>query len=268
MNKKTLVSPFRSIGILGLGLIGGSLAKAIKAKDSSIRLFSLKRESPDDEIALASGIIDQQAKSLIELLQQVELLVIATPLSSILPLADEIALYSSQLSRYVLVIDVGSVKQPIQEHFEKITSEMIEFLPTHPMAGTEKSGFTHSEEHLFDNANWALTPHKKNSEKNTSLLLKWIEFLEARPILLEAKYHDEQVAFVSHLPFIIAKDFYDFVLEKHPQSLNLAGPGFHSFTRIAHDNLTLRKEIFQMNNSQIEKFLHEWLKQFLNKWTT
>jgi len=266
MSMQPSVSPFRSIGLLGLGLIGGSLAQAIKAKDPTVKLCSLKREDQDSKLALASGLIDQFVQTPLELVQHVEMLVIATPLSSILSLAEELAQCSSFLSHPVLIIDVGSVKGPIQERFETISHDRMEFLATHPMAGREKSGFSSSNKHLFEKATWAITPHQKNSTQNLFRLCKWIEFLEAHPFVLEAKLHDSQVALISHLPFILAKDFYDFVVKTDPNSLSLAGPGFHSFTRLAHDNVELHNEIFQMNRNLIEKFLHEWLKQFSDKW--
>lgn len=205
--------PFQKVGIIGLGLIGGSIAKALKQKGCYVA--TVKSKSPD--VAKAKKIIDRVFPSIEALTHEVDLLVIATPLSSIIPIARQIS-----SDHPLLVIDVGSVKGPIAKEFAKLTKGQVEFLATHPMAGTEKSGFDAADPDLFKEAPWIIVPHRKNKAK----LEKWIEIFGAKPVVMTAQEHDRKVAMISHLPGLISKILWDFVQEKDPKSVKIAGPSF------------------------------------------
>lgn len=237
---------FQKVGIIGLGLIGGSIAKALKQKGYYVA--TVKSKSPD--VAKAKKIIDDVFPNLEALIQEVDLLVIATPLSSIIPIARQIS-----SDHPLLVIDVGSVKGPIVKEFAKLTKGKVEFLATHPMAGTEKSGFDAADPNLFRDAPWIVVPHRKNKAK----LDKWIEFFGAKPIVMPAEEHDRKVALISHLPGLISKILWDFVQEKDPTSVKVAGPSFKTMTRLAHGNQQLREEIAKMNRKNLEAVWKQWL---------
>jgi len=237
---------FQKVGIIGLGLIGGSIAKALKAKGYYVA--TVKSKSPD--VAKARKVIDRVFPTLNALIQEVDLLVLATPLSTIIPIAREIA-----SDRRLLVIDVGSVKGEIVREFERLTKGSVEFLSTHPMAGNEKSGFAASDPKLLEDAPWIIVPHAKNKTKIAS----WIRMLGAKPLTMEADEHDRKTALVSHLPALISKTLWDFVQAKEPSSVKIAGPGFRSMTRLAHGNQQLMNEIEKANQIQIERLWKEWL---------
>lgn len=243
MRKATVFG--RKIGIIGLGLIGGSIAKKLKEKGYSIS--TVKSKSPD--IAKAKQILDRIFPTLNELLQNIDLLIIATPLSSILPIARKI-----KSDRPLLVIDVGSVKGAIVKEFSKLTCGQVEFLSTHPMAGTEQKGFDHADPNLFQGAPWIIVPHKKNRTN----IKPWIRLFGAKPMTLQADEHDRQVALISHLPYLLSKTLWDFVNEKDPKSLRIAGPGFRSMTRLARGNRDLFNEIVRFNRKNLKALWREF----------
>lgn len=237
---------FQKVGIIGLGLIGGSIAKVLKEKGYYVA--TVKSKSPD--IAKAKKMIDRVFPTLDELAAEVDLLILATPLSAILPIAREI-----KADHPLLVIDVGSVKGAIVKEFAKLTKGPVEFLSTHPMAGTEKSGFNASDPNLFKDAPWIIVPHKKNKAK----LEGWIRLFGAKPIVMSADEHDRKAALISHLPALISKALLDFVEKKDPDSIKIAGPGFRSMTRLAKGNPELMEEIYQFNKKNIDTLWKEWV---------
>src|SRR5271156_2471567 len=125
------------IGIIGSGLMGGSLQKGI------------------DGAVLLEG-------NWIEKIEEIDVLILATPITAILEIAEKIAKRRGR--KKLLVLDIGSVKKTITETFEKLTGGFLEFLGSHPMAGNEKSGYENSDPKIFQGAVWAITPHSKNTE--------------------------------------------------------------------------------------------------------
>lgn len=257
---RNLSMPFRRVGIIGLGLIGGSICKGIKTKDRSIHIAALfhAEDKKDQE-----DWIDHTYSTVAELVQNVDLLILASPISTILPYADAIAA-SQARDENLVIIDVASVKGEIVNHFEKLTTEKIDFIGTHPMSGKVTLGFSNSQATLFVDRPWVITAHDKNTASNIEKIVQLIQFLGADPVCLDAKTHDRQAALISHLPFIISKSYLNFVNSTDPESLKIAGPGFQSFTRIAHANSTMHQDILKENSALINGFLEEWMK-FLHK---
>jgi len=237
---------YQKVGVIGLGLIGGSIAKVLKEKGYYVA--TVKSKSPD--IAKAKNILDKVFSDLESLVKEVDLIIIATPLTAILPLARKI-----KSNRPLLVIDVGSVKGAIVEEFAKLTKGPVEFLSTHPMAGSEKSGFDASDPNLFKGAPWIIVPHKKNKTK----LASWIQLFGAKPIVMTAEEHDRKTALISHLPALISKALLEFVQEKDAESLKIAGPGFRSMTRLANGNKQLTDEIEAFNQKNLAPLWKEWI---------
>lgn len=240
--------------ILGLGLMGGSLVKALKEK--GFYLSTVKREGEN------YSLIDKAYDSLGDMLKETDIVFLATPLSVIFPLAKEIASLAKDSDRSLVVIDIGSVKTQIAELFRSLSSEKVEFVATHPMAGLEKSGYEHSMASLFVDAPWVITPHDKNQESTLEQVENLIRLLGARPLRLTPSEHDEQAALVSHLPYLISVSLLNFVKKKDPASLKIAGPGFKSMTRLAADNPDLRAEIGKYNQERIQRLLKDWISDF------
>lgn len=251
--------PFARVGIIGLGLIGGSIAKMLKSKKSQLRIATLKTYLENHQDAIQLGVIDMEYDSLEELMQNVDLLILTTPISTIIPLSELIASKHACLQHSLVVMDAASVKGKIVDAFEKLSVDNLEFVSTHPMAGSEKSGFENSRPFLFLEAPWIITPHAKNKKETLARIGECIQFLGGTAKHLSGEAHDFKAALISHLPGIISKAIKDFVAECDPDSLSLAGPGFKSVTRLAESNAQLRSEICQFNKGQIRQSIKKWV---------
>ena len=228
---------FHKIGIIGLGLMGGSIFKALQGTR---------------EILSGPDVLSR--------LSEIDLLILAVPISAIFDLAEKIA----QQKRFLVVCDIGSVKNEIAKRFEELSHGSIEFVATHPMAGKEESGFDASDPALFQGAPWVITPHKKNSEEALQAIEELILLLGAHPIRMPADLHDKKAALISHMPYILSKALLQFVTEEDPQSLDMAGPGFRSMIRLSKDNPILRSEIAKYNKTNIQAMMKKFMK-FLEK---
>ncbi len=223
--------PFNHIGIIGRGMMGGSIQKALKQADSNIEVFfvdDLSHEIPS-----------------------MDLLILAIPTEEVLKLTPVIVKHCSNLT----VMDIASTKQSIIKQFERCSNETIEFVGTHPMAGSEKSGIEHSTGGLFLGCRWVITPHENNHPKTLTLVEQLIQCLQADVVYLDVKSHDEKIGLVSHMVRVLSSSLYAFALERDPMSLELAGPGFHSMTRIAKGNDELLDEMIRFNRENIAQHL-------------
>lgn len=257
--------PFKHVGIIGTGLMGGSICKALKTKKKDVEIRALAYPSTDQEDALAEGWIDQISDTLPDLVHFADLLILACPISDVIPLAKGIAHAAKGSAKKLIVVDVASVKEALVAAYGKLGSQWVEFIGTHPMAGKEVSGFSHSEATLFVEAPWVITPHEKNTSEGLSAIAQCVSFMGARPIFLEAARHDREACLISHLPGLLAEAYYEFVIQQDPESLQIAGPGFRSFSRLAHDNREMRAEIIHYNTEPLEEFLTGWIEYLHTK---
>ncbi|MGA8164331.1 MAG: prephenate dehydrogenase/arogenate dehydrogenase family protein [Waddliaceae bacterium] len=248
--------PFGKIGILGLGLMGGSLLKGLKAKNSHLQVMTCRLPNQDDRLAKESGLLDRQFDSLQELVKAVDCLILAVPISAVPSLAHQL----SKLAGRFLVLDIAGVKGEIARLFQTLSSKNIEFVATHPMAGSEKEGFQHSQAGLFIDAPWIIASHANNTEQGLKKVAGLVEFLGANPLQMTPAEHDRLAAAASHIPGVVAKSYLDFVLHVCPEAEQIAGPGFRSFTRIARGQSRMRQEIADANQKEIELLLHQWIK--------
>lgn len=248
---------FNRIGIIGLGLMGGSIAKSIKARNSDIKISAYDEMVSEIDLALSMNVIDNKFVSIEGLARWSELIIVATPLSEVCSVAKKLS--DLHLENSLIVLDISSVKRTILPILEELTTNRLEFVSTHPMAGREFSGFASSTETLFENNPWIITPHRKNKKETLQNVALWIEFLHAVSIHLNAEEHDEQVALISHLPYLISKFFLKFVVEKNADALKIAGTGFHSMTRLAKKPPVLTSEIVKNNSDRITSYWEKWL---------
>jgi prephenate dehydrogenase/chorismate mutase len=251
--------PFSKVGIIGFGLMGSSIAKALKEKNESIKISTINHKM--NKKAIDGTVIDNEYDSILELMENTEIIILAVPISSIIPIAEEIANLKDSIDHKLLVMDIASVKKDIVDNFEKNTSEKIEFFSTHPMAGSEKTGFENSKVSLFLGCPWLLVDHCKNADKTKGLMKDIIMFFGSKPIFMDAKTHDNKTALISHIPGIISSALWDLVMNIDPQSLEIAGPGFSSVTRLAHDNPNLQYEMSKHNKENINKYLLKFIEK-------
>lgn len=229
---------FRRIAIIGLWLIGGSIAKTVKRIDPAV------------EVKATPTPVD-------ELVQWADLVVISTPIDAVFEIAQRIG--AVERTTPLIVIDVASVKTEITALFETLSNEKIEFLSTHPMAGKEVCGFENSTETLFEQAAWVLTPHCNNRMETVDAITKWIKEMGAQPKTLSAEKHDEHAALISHLPTLISDALFAFVSAQDPDALAIAGPGFRSMTRLAQGDARLLKEFKEHNGKNLETLMLQFV---------
>ena len=225
------------IGIIGLGLMGGSILKALEGKK---------------EIVSGSDLLQK--------LDEIDVLFLAVPISSILEIGEKVARLTESRTQPLVVIDIGSVKKEIAKQFQSFTKGAVEFVASHPMAGKHQSGFEYSEKDLFKEAPWVVTPHEKNTESVLTEVEALIRLIGARPLRMSAEEHDRRASLVSHVPYLISKALLEFVSHQDPQSIAMAGPGFQSMTRLAHDNPALRAEIALYNQENIGNTLKQFIR--------
>lgn len=244
----------QKVAVIGLGLIGGSLALALKKHDKNIQITGYDFPDVLDK-ALERNAIDTPCYSLKDAVEAADLVILAVPIRKILFFLSEIA---PLLKSGTIVTDVGSVKQSVMAHALQTLPEDITFIGGHPMAGSEKSGMHHADPYLFENATYALCPASERlgppHEERFNHLIHLIEKLGARIIILEAEKHDRIAAAVSHLPQLLATTLMKYVGNYHDQDdtyLNLAAGGFRDMTRIASSKFTTWKDIFSVNEAQI-----------------
>ncbi len=241
--------PFTKIGVIGMGFIGGSIVKGLKMKNPELEIYTVERDSDDIRLALSQKYLSTTVASMQELVDTVELIILASPIDTVVPLANQIVQCTSKNN--LLVIDIASVKEHIVTEFENLSGETIEFLGTHPMAGSEKMGFEHAEGMVFVKKPWAITAHQNNTEESVRKIDQLIHYLGSSVVKVSATEHDEQVAGISHIVFLLSCYLYAFIEATQPKSLQLAGSGFESLTRLASGSPQMHTDIIIKNYDNI-----------------
>ncbi len=242
------------VGILGLGLIGGSLAKALRMKAKIPYIAAMDTDPDAGRIALNDKMIDQFAcpGEGYALLDGCDLVLLCTPLPAILDILPEL----SSLNIGILS-DVGSVKQPVMDRVN-----LPNFIGGHPMAGSERRGYTCSNASLFENAMYVLCVGK--SSKVTAVRLADFECLiraiGAIPVRMDAGEHDRRVAAVSHLPHIAASALSLLAARLDDGQLAaLAAGGFRDITRIASSDASLWADISGASSKSLMPILSQYI---------
>lgn len=242
---------FNLVSILGVGLIGGSLALALKKRGVARKIIGYGRDIERLIEAKRRGIIDEYSVDLEEV-AQAELIVLATPLGVFQKITEKI---SPLLKAKSIYMDVGSVKKTVVEIIEKIIPRDVQFVPTHPIAGSEKTGFEFAKEDLFKDARVIITPTERTDvEALSKISLMW-QKLGARVELMTPEEHDKIYALMSHLPHLISFCLVNTVNEIDSNLIKYAGTGFRDTTRIAKSSPEIWSDIFKMNYNNILEIL-------------
>jgi prephenate dehydrogenase len=252
-------SDFKKITIIGVGLIGGSFGLALKEKNPNFKIVGIDKQKIIEK-AIARGAIDEGTISLEEGIKEADVVIIATPVKTILNLLPQINPF---LKKGCLVTDTGSTKQQIIQKANKVLSKDVFFIGGHPMAGSEKYGIDSADSHLFHNKTYILTPiHKSNlvALEKISLLIKMIG---AKKLILDPLEHDRIVSAVSHLPQIIAVSLINAIAELALQGNNnnyfkAIGEGFKDMTRIASSPYKMWEDICDTNQENILEMIQEF----------
>jgi prephenate dehydrogenase len=250
------LSSVKKISIVGVGLIGGSLALALKRAHPRLKIIGYDYTSVLKQ-ALKRGMIDEAATDPLSAVIQSECIIIATPISTTVDMIRRIGKF---IPPGTLVSDVCSVKGPIMAVAKKFIPKEVLFIGGHPMTGSERSGLDSADALLFENAYYTLCPLKhlsKESRARKKRLRAFVDLLQdtgARVVYLDAGVHDRLVASVSHLPQLLAVALVNLVgRNKDPRALKLAAGGFRDLTRVASSPFGMWGEILEANKKEVSQ---------------
>lgn len=227
-----------NIGIVGLGLIGGSIFKALSALKCNVYATSRSNKTINQAKEYCANV----SKSLQDL-KGCDVIFVCTHMNKTIEVLDKL---NEILPPSAIVVDVCSLKR-----FLCNKKRPYKFIPTHPMAGTEFSGFENSFETLFQNAKWILTPFKNTAKSDIKKVVDIVEVLGAKPIFATPEEHDEAVALISHMPMLIAQAIFKTAQNNH-LALKLASSGFRDMTRLALSNEEMAKDMITLNSDNIQ----------------
>ncbi|RPI05712.1 MAG: prephenate dehydrogenase [Ignavibacteriae bacterium] len=251
--------PFSRITIIGVGLIGGSLALAIKHRFPTVQITGVDKPRILER-AKKRKAIDHAEHSAGRAVRSAGLVILAAPVSVITSLLPIIA---KNAPSHVIVTDTGSVKHGLVTQAQKLFPRG-NFIGGHPMAGSEFSGIDAAHPLLFQNAIYILTPTRSTNRKSINTLAAFFTSLDARIFVLDPAVHDSIVAAVSHLPQLAAVALMNTVGNRHPHAsthLALAAGGFRDMTRIASSKFEMWKDILSANRKEIDKALRLYINQ-------
>jgi prephenate dehydrogenase len=243
------------VAIVGLGLIGGSIALGLKQANPEIKIVGITRRQETIEEAKSRRAIDEGTTDLCEGVADADIVFICTPINLIIPTFKKIA---KNLKSGAIVTDVGSSKGEIVAQAAKITPKEVHFIGGHPLAGKEETKFAAAEANLFQNRVWVLTPTAKTSRPALIILTQLINLLGARVIEMKTEEHDLAVAGISHTPLAIAVALVNSVAgakKDQAKMKQLAASGFRDTTRIASGDPELGLDMFATNKKAILKTL-------------
>jgi len=248
-NKKT-------IAVIGLGLIGGSLLKSLKGK--GYYLIGVSRSEETLNKAKNIGIADEYSLD-VGTVKNADIVFICAPINKIISIIDEV---SRVVNSDCIITDVASIKGFIVEHVNNFSSP-VKFIGGHPMAGTENKGVGHAVSDLFKDAKWVLTPSKWSNADNIEVVKKIIGLTGAKVVLADPHEHDRAVAMISHMPLLLSEALIGFLSNYENKNISelafsLAASGFRDTTRLAATNPELAKDMLLANKANVKEALNEF----------
>ena len=245
--------------IVGLGLLGGAYAKALKKKEYFVSAIDINEDSI--EYALENNIIDEGAViDYDSLIEKADIII-----SGLYPttMVEWIEKNQKYFKKGCIITDVSGVKQGIVNRVQKILSEDIEFISSHPMAGKEVSGVRNSDETIFKIANFIITPTEKNTTRGIEVIRELGEILGFKNITqLSLEEHDKMIGFVSQLTHVIAVSLMN--TKDNTHLVEYTGDSFRDLTRIAKINEVLWSELFLLNKEILVKEIDDFVAELNN----
>ena len=218
------------IGVVGLGLIGGSIFKALKEKY--------------EVVGVSSSVQEENVSNDYNSLKECDIVFVCSPMNATLEVLEKL---NNILDSNTVVTDVCSLKSFVSQK-----TYNFKFIPSHPMAGTEHSGWSNSFPELFNNAKWAITPLNNEISPEQEILETLIKELGAEPIITSADEHDKAVALISHFPMVVAQALCENIKD-NSLAQALAASGFRDTTRLALSNLEMASDMVELNQENIIK---------------
>jgi prephenate dehydrogenase len=245
--------------VIGLGLIGGSLALCIKKEHKEAVIIGFDVNGEQAKLAKALEVIDEAAETIAASAVNADLIIIATPVNQTMEIISLLA--ELPLKQEVIITDTGSTKQKVVHEANLLLNKGWAFIGGHPMAGSHKSGVTAAKEILFENAFYLLTPNDRISETKVDHLKTWLNGTKAKFLTIPPEEHDYLTGVVSHFPHIIAASIVN-QTEKLAESRSLiprlAAGGFRDITRIASSSPEMWRDILLQNKEVLLDLFEKW----------
>ncbi len=240
------------VAIIGLGLMGGSLALGLRGKCAV--LCGIDPHLPTRELALSQHIVDHADSDPSKLLPEADLVILSAPVPAILTLLEQLPSFTPNPC---IIMDLGSTKSLIVDSMSRLP-ERFDPIGGHPICGKEKLSLANAERTLYYGAPFLLTPLKRTSPRALSAAHQIIEALGAKATVLDATEHDRILAFTSHLPFLLASAL---ALATPNDLAAFVGTGFRSTGRIAATPSSMMLGVLQSNRENVLNALHDLQKQ-------
>lgn len=252
----------RHLAVIGLGLIGGSLARALRAAGEVGRISGFDPDPLQRAQALKLGVIDEVHDQAPEAVADADLVILAVP---VLRTAEAYAACVPGLRPETVVSDVGSTKQSVLRDIAAVCGGKLppRFVAAHPIAGTEKSGVANSQTELFRNHRVIITPHEHQDAAARQLVARLWQAIGARVVEMSPAQHDAIFAATSHLPHVLAYSFVDMLArqERSSEIFPNAGGGFRDFTRIASSSPQMWHDVLRANEAAVAELLERQIEE-------
>lgn len=245
-------------GFIGLGLIGGSIARALKEHNHHIKIIAYDVNPETLRLARQDAVADITADSIDESFSDCDYLFLCAPVQKN---DDNLAAVKKVIGPDCLLTDVGSVKTAIHEAIREAGLEHC-FIGGHPMAGSERTGFANSKAALLENAYYILTPTSAVSSRRLEEYRSLVADLGAIPLILDYKKHDYVTAAISHLPHVVAASLVNLVRDSDSEDgimKMVAAGGFKDITRIASSSAAMWQQICLTNTENISSLLQDYI---------
>jgi prephenate dehydrogenase len=237
------------IAIVGLGLMGGSLALALQGRSKA--LYGIDPDPAVVELAIERGVVEKASVDAGALLPEVDAIILAAPVHAIIQILGELP---DLTPRKAIVLDIGSTKVQITQAMQSLPSR-FDPVGGHPMCGKEKSGLAYADPRLFRDAPFAFTPLERSSPRARAFCSQLAEAIEARPLWLDPETHDRWTAATSHFPSLLANAL---AASTPLDAFPLVGPGFRSTARLADSSVRMMADILATNRENIQVAFSEF----------
>lgn len=245
----------RRLAIIGVGLIGGSLARALRAAGQVEQIVGCGRGRENLELGVELGVIDTYTHEVSEAVAGADMVFVSVPLGAMRTVFEQM---NGHLGREAVVTDGGSAKGSVINDFYAVCSEHTQqFVPGHPIAGTEHKGVEASFAELYQNRRVIITPTAASSADATRRVTEMWQACGAEVVEMAVDHHDRVLAATSHLPHMLAFGLVDALarMEEHEEIFRYAAGGFRDFTRIASSNPTMWRDICISNGTALSRMI-------------
>jgi len=250
---------FSNYLFLGLGLIGGSIARSIREFQPSAKITAYVRHPEKLKSALDSGVLDALSDSVTSGVAEADVIFLCAPTTTN---AENLRTITPYLKADTLVTDVGSVKQDIRKAADELGISQ-QFLGGHPMAGKEQSGYDSADPEILKNACYILTPSSATAQELTDRFSALAAAMGCRVLITDPAYHDKAVAAISHLPHLIAASLVNLAKDTDNEEgflRTIAAGGFKDITRIASSDPDVWSAICKSNADNIRALLSDYIR--------